>query len=107
MQPSMMIARDFYCHPYMLPTIFIKIKISVAKFALAKKKKIPNFPSHFWHICKVCNSFFYMVENCATFQKKKEALPSKRKTSFKCFFNPLFSSLIPSLGTLQKSRNRG
>ncbi len=38
------------------------------------------------------------------FKKQKKALPSKRKRSFKCFFNPLFSSLIPSLGTLQKSR---
>jgi hypothetical protein len=32
----------------------------------------------------------------------------KKKTSFKYFFTPLFSSLIPIfIGTLQKSKNRG
>jgi hypothetical protein len=80
MQPSMMITKYFYCHPYMLPTIFIKIKISFTKFALAKKVKLHNFPSHLWHICKLCNSFFYMVENCTTFQKtKKNPCPQKEK----------------------------
>jgi hypothetical protein len=43
---------------------------------------------------------------CNISKNKKKALPSKRKTSFKCFFNPLFSSSIPGLGTLQKSKNR-
>jgi hypothetical protein len=60
-------------------TIFIKIKISFAKFALTKKLKLHNFLSHLWHICKMCNSFFYMVANYATFQKTKKTLPKATK----------------------------
>jgi hypothetical protein len=107
MQPLMMIARDFYCHPYMLPTIFIKIKISLAKFALAKINKLHNFPSHFWRICKVCNSFFYMVENCATFQKTKKSPALKKKKKFQMFLQPPIFIIDPQFGDFAKIQNRG
>jgi hypothetical protein len=40
-------------------------------------------------------------------KKVGHVYPKKTKTSFKYFFTPLFSSLIPSFWTLQKSKNRG
>ncbi len=73
-------ATNFYCQPYMSLTILIKDKISFTKFALTTKIKLHNFLSHLQHICKMYNSFFYMVANCATFQKtKKKAVPKARK----------------------------
>jgi hypothetical protein len=75
----MMIARYFYCHPYMLLTIFIKIKIAFAKFALVVEKNYIIFLHTFGIFAKCAILFFIWWKIVQLFTKKKR---KEKKTLF-------------------------
>ncbi len=96
---------DDDCQKFLLPPFYVANNIHkdqnfFCQICTNNRKKLHDFPSHLWHICKVCNSFFYMVENCATFQnpkgpgKKKKKPCSNISHMFLLFAKVLHSNII-------------